>query len=725
MSKLLIGVLNLSISASFVALVVILIRLLLKKAPKVYSYALWAVVFFRFVCPFTLQLPVSPVPLQQQTIPQDIVYSESPSIQSGLTAFDTSVNNVIESALPPVNPAASVNPIQTVLGIGEVVWLTGLFSLLIYGVISYLRLKKRVATAIRASENIYETNLIQTPFVLGFIKPKIYVPINLEEKELEYVTAHEKTHLRRFDHLIKPAAFLIVCVHWFNPAAWVSYLLMAKDMELSADESVMKNYSFDIRGNYASSLLALSVKKSGLISPLAFGETGVKTRVKNVLNYKKPAFWVSAVAIVAVIAISLSLGVSKKNAPPKQPDELAPTGVSESGYKTNYTKATISFNSSNTGFKSLSSIDITDYNAVARIDNAIAQSVKHSDETDLKNNYTYQYTIKLSNSTGGYSAGLYYDTLYDKAYLGKDGSLFETGTDFARYIDSLFENPITTYKIDKADAELFKSYGWTLDYLISEKKIRLNDIGALSDFDPNSYYFAYNNELSKDIGLDMSGYSNTDDIEVSIYRVYESMPKEFYPIKSNRGIVVKHDSKTIGAYLSAGRHSAYLACSLKGKNFEAATGQTLDKWLEGKVKADSAEARLSKLEPEQVIEEYFNALSKRDEKSAVYCLSKMRMIGSLTVNMQNTELYNVRAGLPLAGDDSANKSAFGSLISAKLIKVEPLKGSDSEGMFRVTVNLLYSDGAITSNGSGQQSWDCSMIYESPETGWKIVGFGHG
>lgn len=452
--------------------------------------------------------------------------------------------------------------------------------------------------------------------------------------------------------------------------------------------------------------------------------------MKNLLNYKKPAFWVSVVAIVAVVAVSLSLAVRKQTEkkPVLQPEQSIPisvSGASETEYKTAYTKVTIEFLSRNKGFKSADTIEVTDYNTVARIDNAIRYSMKHSDETDLENNHTNQYNLKFSNNVGGYSCGLYYDTLYDKAYLVNNGGLLEAGIDLARYIDSFFENTNISFNIDKADAALFKTYGWTLDYQINEMKIKLGDIGILSDFNPNSYYFAYNNELSKDIGLDMSGYSNTSDIDVYIYRINESMPKEFFPIKSTRGIVVKNGDQTIGAFLSAGRHSAFSSCSLKGNNFEKATGQTLNKWLEGRLKADITEERLSKLAPKQVVEEYFNALDKKDAKAAEYCMSKRVMLGNLTSNMLNEELFNTWASLPLSGADIGGKSVFGYLKSAKLLKVEPLKRPDNSGGFRVTVNLQYNDGAIIANSSGQQSWDCSMIYESPQTGWKIAGFGHG
>ena len=306
MSGLFIKILNMSISASFVALVVMMIRLLIKKAPKKYSYALWAVVFFRFVCPFTIELPVSAVPVKPQTIPQDIAYSENSFIQS-VPAIDNAVNNVIAEQPPSDAPVRNTNTIQVVLWIGAAVWLTGILVLLLHGIYSYLRLYKKVYTAIRVQGNIYETDRIKTPFVLGFIHPKIYVPIGLSEQELLYATLHEQTHIKRWDYLIKPFAFLITSIYWFNPLAWAAYALMTRDMELSADDNVIKSSNADIRGEYSNTLLTLSAKKSGLLSPLAFAETGVSTRVKNVMKYKKPALLISVVTIGIVITASVLL----------------------------------------------------------------------------------------------------------------------------------------------------------------------------------------------------------------------------------------------------------------------------------------------------------------------------------------------------------------------------------------------------------------------------------
>jgi hypothetical protein len=219
----------------------------------------------------------------------------------------------------------------------------------------------------------------------------------------------------------------------------------------------------------------------------------VNEGMKNVLNYKKTAFWVSVMAIVIVAVVSLSLIVSKQTeGMPANPSNQgnvsssAPLRTSEAAYTTEYDSVKISYLSENKGFNSSNTFEATDSQAVAYIDSTIRTSMPSKQKDDLENNHTNQYTIKLSNETGGYSCGLYYDTLYDKTYIIKDGGLFDIGTDFARYIDSLFEYTNITFSVDKSDEALFKEYGWTLDYQISEMKNKLNNISTLSAFNPNT-----------------------------------------------------------------------------------------------------------------------------------------------------------------------------------------------------------------------------------------------
>ncbi len=502
---------------------------------------------------------------------------------------------------------------------------------------------------------------------------------------------------------------------------------MNTDMELSCDERVLKVMNQDIRKPYANSLLSLAAGKHIINgSPLAFGEGNVTGRIKNVLNYKKFSFWVVAVSVVTVIIAGVALVTNpKQRGAIKTEDKLTGNtkNTAEAASNTEYKKVKVEFVSGMMGFKSANEFETSDSKIVASIESTLRTSLTPAEEDDLENNNTNKYKIELYNDTGKYSFLIYYDTLYDKARIAKDGGLYEVSTDFARYIDSFLENTSITVYIDKADAvALFKEYGWTLDYQINGMNKKLDNIKALSGFNPNAYYFAYNNELSKDIGLDMSGYSDTG-IDVEIYRIHESMPQEFYPIQDCRGIVVRNNSKIIGAFISAGRHSAFNACSLKGNSFEKVTGQTLNEWLADMIQADGLETSLSKLEPEQVIEKYFTALNNKDDKTAEYCISKKTLLGSLTSNMQNSELYNDSVVLPLTGADFGAASSLGNLKSAKLLKTELFDEPDKyTKIYSVTVDLQYRNDFIIS--SGQQQWDCLMVYESPQTGWKIEAFGH-
>lgn len=728
MSELFLSVLNMSLTASYVILFVILIRLPLKKAPKAISYAIWGVVAFRLIIPFSFESTFSLMPRNTNAvlIPHEIIYHQSPQINSEIEVVDSFVSE----SLPAPTIGASVNRLQIYAEIGTCIWILGIIALLVYSLVSILILKRQLKSTQLIEKNIFEAKNLKTPFVLGLIRPKIYLPVGLNAEERRYILLHEQTHIHRKDHIIKILAFLVLSIHWFNPLVWIAFMLMNMDMELSCDERVLRKMNEDIKKPYANSLLSLATGRHILnSSPLAFGEGNVKGRIKNVLNYKKSSFWVIAVSIITVIIVGIALVTNPKL---KQGDIIqledtvaeSPSSTTETAYNTEYNKVKIEFLSEMMGFKSAKEFETTDSKIVAYIDSMLRVSQRIMEEDNLNNNHTNQYSIKLSNDISGYSCKLYYDTLYNKAYIVKDGGLYEIGTDFARYIDSFLENTNIVAHIDDADAvALFQTYGWTLDYQISAMKNDLNNLNALTDFNPNAYYFAYNNELSKDIGLDMSGYSNTEDIDVKIYRIHESMPQEFYPIQNCRGIVVKKGDKIIGAFISAGRHSAFSACSLKGNSFEKVTGKTLNEWLKDIIQAGSLEERLSKLRSEQVIEEYFTALNNKDAKVAGYCISKKTLLGNLTSNMQNQELFNEGVGLPLTGSSISAASVFDNLESAKLLEVELIGNPDKDTkIFRVTVDLQYNEEWGISNG--EQYWNCIMVYESPQTGWKIEGFGH-
>jgi len=306
MSELFFSVLNMSLTASYVIIFVVLVRLLLKKAPKISSYALWGVVAFRLIIPSSFESMFSIMPRNTNAvpIPHDIIYQQNPQINSGIEVLDSFVNN----SLPAPIIGASVNPLQIYVEIGAYLWVLGIIALLVYSLVSILILKRQLKNAELIEQNIFEAKNLKTPFVLGLIRPKIYLPDRLNATERNYILLHEQTHIRRKDHIIKILAFLTLSIHWFNPLVWIAFMLMSTDMELSCDEQVLKEMDEDIKKPYANSLLSLATGRyifNG--NPLAFGEGNVKGRIKNVLNYKKPRFWV--VVIAAIIAVAIGVGL--------------------------------------------------------------------------------------------------------------------------------------------------------------------------------------------------------------------------------------------------------------------------------------------------------------------------------------------------------------------------------------------------------------------------------
>ncbi len=315
MNELFISILNMSLTASYVILFVILMRLPLKKAPKFISYALWGVVAFRLIIPFSFESMLSLLPRNTNSvpIPPDIIHQQSPQIDSGIEVVDTYVGG----SLPAPTVGASVNPLQIYIQIGTYIWIIGMMAFFIYSLVSVLLLKRQLKNAQSIEKNIYEAENLKTPFVLGFVRPKIYLPVGLSIEERSYILLHEQTHIHRKDHIIKILAFLILSIHWFNPFVWVAFIIMNKDMELSCDEKVLKEMDEDIKKPYANSLLSLATGRHILNgSPLAFGEGNVKGRIKNVLNYRKPSFWIIISTVIVVVVLSIGLIANPKNDEP-------------------------------------------------------------------------------------------------------------------------------------------------------------------------------------------------------------------------------------------------------------------------------------------------------------------------------------------------------------------------------------------------------------------------
>ena len=304
MSELFLKIVNMSISASWVVVAVLALRFCLKKAPKWVNVLLWGIVAARMVFPFSIESVLSLIP-SAETISPTIMMEQSPSVQTGVPALNHVINPVISSSSTPA-PGASANPLQIWIPILTGIWLFGIAALFLYSAVSYWRLHRKVCEAVILRGNIYQSEKVCSPFVLGIIKPKIYLPYHMDSREMDHVIAHEQTHIRRKDHWWKPLGFLLLTIHWFNPLMWLSYVLLCRDIELACDEKVIGKMGNAQRADYTQALVACSVDRRLIAAcPLAFGEIGVKERVKSVMNYKKPAFWIvlASVIVCAVIAV--------------------------------------------------------------------------------------------------------------------------------------------------------------------------------------------------------------------------------------------------------------------------------------------------------------------------------------------------------------------------------------------------------------------------------------
>lgn len=304
MNEVFLRTLNMSISASWLVLAVLALRGLLKKAPKWIPVLLWGIVAIRLICPLSLESPLSLIP-STETIPLNIGLDPTPAIDSGIDVINNAVNPVISHSNTPL-PGASANPLQITIGLLEALWIFGMIVLALYTAVSYWRLRCKVATAVRWQDNIFQSEHVASPFVLGLIKPRIYLPFHLDDQAMEHVIAHEQAHIRRKDHWWKPLGFLLLTIHWFNPLMWLAYVLLCRDIELACDEKVIKALGGEQRANYTQALVTCSVSRRRIAAcPLAFGELSVKERVKTVMHYKKPGFWMIVVAVLVCAAVGV------------------------------------------------------------------------------------------------------------------------------------------------------------------------------------------------------------------------------------------------------------------------------------------------------------------------------------------------------------------------------------------------------------------------------------
>lgn len=299
-----INIINASIAATWLILAVAILRLLLKKTPRWITCLLWGLAGLRLVLPFSVRSIFSLIP-SAQTMPPTIAQDAVPQIDSGVPAVNNSVNPILAQHFT-ADPQYSANPMQILLGLAESLWIVGVAAMVLYLLVSCALLRFRMRTATRLEGNVVQSERVTSPFVMGIFRPRIYLPYGLEDSEQEYIIAHERAHIARGDHLIKPLAFLVLTVHWFNPFVWLGYILLCRDIELACDQRVIKDMDGAGRKDYSRTLVRCGTRRLAVTAcPLAFGEVGIKARVRSVLSYKKPALWIIVAAAIVCVATAL------------------------------------------------------------------------------------------------------------------------------------------------------------------------------------------------------------------------------------------------------------------------------------------------------------------------------------------------------------------------------------------------------------------------------------
>ena len=405
MEHIFIDLLNISITAGYMVLAILLLRPLLSKAPKFVRCLLWALVGLRLAFPFSIESILSLIP-SAQTVPQEILYSSQPAIHSGIAFMNSAINPVLSGSLAPT-PGDSVNPMQVVMAVAANVWILGMIVMAVYAAISYFRLRHKLKEAVHEGNHIWLCDHIGSAFLLGLFRPRIYLPSALAEQDKPYVVAHEKAHLQRRDHWWKPLGYLLLTVYWFNPLMWVAYILLCRDIEFACDEKVIRQLGTDCKRSYSEALINCSVSKKSISAcPVAFGEDGVKGRIQSILNYKKPAFWIILIAIIVCIAVAVCF----LTVPPEAPSATPSVSYSFSAY-------------------------ILEVNE----DSLLVKPLENEDELSVSD----QFIIMLPDGTEDYSQGRIVDIFYD-------GQIEELYPAIIPNVSSVFLRPLTYDFVDSS-----------------------------------------------------------------------------------------------------------------------------------------------------------------------------------------------------------------------------------------------------------------------------------
>jgi len=767
---------ELIITSSVLILVIILMRRLLKgKISLRLQYALWALVLIRLIIPITLfKSPISVMNAVErsaayktagQTLSKTKVYSDvilnsemtpDEAREAGKGALHEIQGYPKQSGYANLRTYIFMDSLGVVLArILRTVWLAGIVVFGLTLLLSNLSFSRKLRkTRIRYQADncerpVYLVENLPSPCLFGLFRPVIYITPDVagDSSKLRYVLAHEQTHYRHGDHIWAAMRGLCLAVYWYNPLVWLAAKLSRRDSELACDEGTIKHLGEASRMEYGRALIGLTCEKRKTMDLLCCattmtdGKKGIRERVTLIARRPKvlmPAL--AAVALIAAAAVGCTFtGAKSENTeiiPQSIEDEAdnrlvtksvdgSSVGSNESDSQTIYgeiTKIGIYYEKTDYKGTEIDPIQITDSKIISDIVDMISQSEAFSNDQlnkmrpMTKTNNKMILTLKDGSKKEFMFA---YDDLYNLGYVQINEELLDPGYDFFRYLDDYIEYRRHDTSIDSKVSDLFSKYGWTADYLVNSVKVTLpSDLKHQAGDFPLKLYWAYNNELSKSVGLDFGGYLG-ERVNAEIYRLREPLPDFMKPRYDARGIIIKHSGEIIGAYIDAGRHSGF-ACSLDSKSLKDVTGKDWRDWIDGFIDySDKIETKLSSMSPEELIRQYFEAMNKHDEKMLLACMTRENLCSYLFANMDNNLLYN---------SDSASvySDVYSNVKSVKLIDMSELKDIDNpDGIIEYQVTVDYNFKKTITSDSGIQQRFVLLMKETEKGGWRISGVGTG
>ncbi len=751
---------ELIITSSVLILVVILMRYLLKgKISLRLQYALWALVLIRLIVPVTLfESPISVMNAVERSAAyksvehtlietrfySDMIRNSEMTPDEAREAGNGTLHEIrgypSQSDYGNLRTYVFMDSLSAILvRILRIVWLAGIAVVGLTLLISNLSFSRKLRkTRIHFQTDncerpVYLIESLTSPCLFGFFHPAIYITPEVagDEIKLRHVLTHEQTHYRHGDHIWAAMRCFCLAVHWYNPLVWLAAMLSRRDSELACDEGTIKQLGEASRMEYGRTLIGLTCEKRKTMDLLCCattmtdGKKGIRERVT--LIARKPKVLVSAlvaVVLVAAVVVSCTFTGAKAESAEIIPSRIEDgANMNESGIQTIYGEITqigIYYDTDYTGIES-NPVQITDSKIISDIMDMISQSKVFPDDQlnkmrpMTKGNSKLILTLKDGSKNEFMFA---YDDLYQRGYVQIEEALLDPGYDFFRYLDDYVEYRHHDTAIDRKVSDLFRKYGWTTDYLINSIKVTLpSDLKHQAGEFPLKLYWAYNNELSKSVGLDFSGYLG-ENVNAEIYRLREPLPDFLKPRCDARGIIIKHNGEIIGAYIDAGRHSGF-ACSLDKRSLKDVTGKDWGNWIDGFIDySDEIEIKLSSMSPEELIRLYFKAMDEHDEKTLLACLTRESLCNYLFANMDNNLLYN--------RDSAYISDGYSNVKSVKLIDMSEMKDIENpDGIIEYCVTVDFKFKKVITSGNGVQPRFVLLMKETEKGGWRISGVGTG